>query len=251
MMAYFYQYAFNNSQVARDPQKRFVFREDNCVKPAKRSKRYPKDNLHGYGGDRIWLRKDENKTCLWCNMVPSKIIAVIATARMLNVTHIIESGRMGGMSALVYSKMGFDVTSIEYMPVASVELDLKKAAPQIEMMDGDGVKLVPERIESLKGQHKIGVILDGPKGPMALNLAKEIINKSNVEFVALDDFDQNPDPEVKEWLHGWNYFNTDSTGWREAFPTDREIQQNPKGDSLDALYFDLKQDNLIMLAPKI
>ena len=69
--------------------------------------------------------------------------------------------------------------------------------------------------------------------------------------MALDDFPQNPDPEVKEWLHGWNYFNTDSTGWREAFPTDREIQQNPKGDSLDALYFDLKQDNLIMLAPKI
>ena len=53
----------------------------------------------------------EDGGCLFSDMKPSKILAVISAARALNVSHVIECGRFGGMSALIYAELGLFATS--------------------------------------------------------------------------------------------------------------------------------------------
>ena len=67
--------------------------------------------------------------CLFSNMAPAKVLAVIATARAAGVTHIIEEGRLGGITAFMYSMHGFQVTSIEYLPLDEVTTALRLRAP--------------------------------------------------------------------------------------------------------------------------
>jgi len=159
----------------------YHFRMSNCKEGA--HKRGGKN----YGGDLIHEKVDPQKPCLWSNMAPRKLLAVVALAQELGVTHLIESGRMGGMSALMYDAVGFNLTSVEFYPVASVEEDMNKYAPGITTLNGDGTTIVPEVVKQLLGSGKrVGVILDGPKGDAAYELAKVVLSLG-VSFVAIDD----------------------------------------------------------------
>ena len=57
---------------------------------------------------------------------------------MLGVTHIIEQGRYGGLSAWLYSLHGFKVSSIELLPLSEVSEALRRRAPEVTLIDGDG-----------------------------------------------------------------------------------------------------------------
>ena len=48
--------------------------------------------------------------CLFSDMRPLKILSAVAAARAAGVTHIIEEGRYGGLSAVMYALHGFRVT---------------------------------------------------------------------------------------------------------------------------------------------
>lgn len=48
--------------------------------------------------------------CLFGDMRPAKLLAIIAACRAAGVTHILEQGRYGGLSAFVYSLHGFQAT---------------------------------------------------------------------------------------------------------------------------------------------
>ena len=50
-----------------------------------------------YRGDLIW-EPYPNQLCLWSNMAFGKLLANILFMRAFDVTHLIESGRMGGLS---------------------------------------------------------------------------------------------------------------------------------------------------------
>ena len=61
------------------------------------------------------------------------------------MTHIIEEGRYGGLSALMYALHGFKVTSVEFLPLDAATVALKAMAPTdnpIELIDGDGTQHV-------------------------------------------------------------------------------------------------------------
>ena len=76
---------------------------------------------------------------------PPQILAVITAARLAGVTHIIEEGRYGGLSALIYALHGFKVTSVEFLPLDAATVALKAMAPTdnpIELIDGDGTQHV-------------------------------------------------------------------------------------------------------------
>eukprot|EP00966_Prymnesium_polylepis_P312302 7216415-Prymnesium_polylepis.1 len=73
-----------------------------------------------------------------------KLAAIVELAFALNITHIVESGRMGGLSLLHYHHFGFQLVSIERNPLANVSKALQRAVPGIVLLDGDGTKLVPE-----------------------------------------------------------------------------------------------------------
>lgn len=67
-----------------------------------------------YWGDWIWESSGaDESSCFWGNMPFSKQVLIILVARGLGVSHIVESGRMGGMSLTHYHHFGFKLVSIE------------------------------------------------------------------------------------------------------------------------------------------
>ena len=64
-------------------------------------------------------RDYEQLECVWHRFCFGTIFASPA---LPGVTHIVEEGRFGGLSAYMYALHGFDVTSIEFLPLESVSL---------------------------------------------------------------------------------------------------------------------------------
>lgn len=109
-------------------------------------------------------------------MQPFKLLLVIAAARAANVTTIIEEGREGGVSALVYSMHGFDVVSIEYLPLEHVKRGLREFAPAVRQLDGDGSILVPQLIGQMSQHDAVRtlVVFDGEKRQAAYKPTRPI-----------------------------------------------------------------------------
>ena len=59
------------------------------------------------------IRHDPGVPCLYTDLPPSLLFAIITTARLAGITHIIEDGRAGGLSAFMLALHGFRVTSVE------------------------------------------------------------------------------------------------------------------------------------------
>jgi uncharacterized caspase-like protein len=120
-------------------------------------------------------------------MQPFKLLLVIAAARAANVTTIIEEGREGGVSALVYSMHGFDVVSIEYLPLEHVKRGLREFAPAVRQLDGDGSILVPQLIGQMS-QHDAArtlVVFDGEKRQAAYKTYRTV--QARIAAAVFDD----------------------------------------------------------------
>jgi len=77
----------------------------------------------------------------------------------------------------MYHILGFNVTSIEFLPLITVERSIKAFAPEIVVMNGDGRNLVPEAVTAIKRadpNSRIVVIFDGEKRFDALGTWKKI-----------------------------------------------------------------------------
>ena len=125
--------------------------------------------------------------CLFSDMRPTKILAVIAAARAAGVTHIVEEGRFGGLSASMYALHGFDVTSIEFLPLDGAAAGLAQEAPQVKLLTGDGSVLVPRLLSQLSDAEaaRTAVIFDGEKREVAYQTYVKI--RSKVAFAVFDD----------------------------------------------------------------
>jgi hypothetical protein len=128
-----------------------------------------------------------DRACLYGHMQPFKLLLVIAAARAANVTTIIEEGREGGVSALVYSMHGFDVVSIEYLPLEHVKRGLREFAPAVRQLDGDGSILVPQLIGQMS-QHDAArtlVVFDGEKRQAAYKTYRTV--QARIAAAVFDD----------------------------------------------------------------
>ena len=90
------------------------------------------------------VEKESNGGCLFSDMKASKILAVVSVARALKVSHVIECGRYGGLSALMYARLGLSVYSVEYLPLDMVSRALNSSKKDIHLYDGDDRTIVPE-----------------------------------------------------------------------------------------------------------
>lgn len=133
------------------------------------------------------VERERNSGCLFSDMKPSKILAVVATARSLNVDHVIEAGRFGGLSALVYAELGLSVDSVEYLPLDMVTRALNASGKNISLYNGDDRDIVPKLVEKHQGPKRVGVIFDGSKRFQAYEIYKKI--KDQVAFAVFDDAD--------------------------------------------------------------
>ena len=193
------------------------FRSPACVNPHHRGGR-------DYGNDIVWERDSlapKGDDCLWGNMAFSKSIFILLLARALGVTHVVESGRMGGMSLVHYAHFGLRVHSIEFHPLESVKQALRRAIPSATIDDGDGTTLVPAAIANIHRDDphaRILCIIDGPKGSLALQLARKIRN--DVAMIVLDD--QGLSQTFRE---EWPFATAQSNdkSWRALFPMKRDL----------------------------
>ena len=127
--------------------------------------------------------------CLFGDMRPLKLLAIISACRALGVTHIIEEGRYGGMSTFIYAQHGFRVTSIELVGIDSVSEALKQHAPSIELLEGDGSALLPALLANVSDPSKVAVIFDGEKRFAAYRTFQRI--RARVALAVFDDSPNN------------------------------------------------------------
>lgn len=128
--------------------------------------------------------------CLYTDMRPSKLLAVISAARAAGVTHIVEEGRYGGLTALMYALHGFHVTSIEFLPLTGPKAALSQLAPHsITQLEGDGAKLVPSVIDAMSdaAAARTLVIFDGEKRLDAWATYRKL--RGRVAMAVFDDTD--------------------------------------------------------------
>ena len=132
------------------------------------------------------IEREIGQGCLFGDMRPIKLLAVMSLARRLGVTHIVEEGRYGGLSAYIYNHQGFKVTSIEWVPLDDVTHSLERLAPAIKLVNGDGRVLTPQVISEAAPSERIAVIFDGTKRQLAYDTSWLKV-KDRVAFAAFDD----------------------------------------------------------------
>jgi len=123
--------------------------------------------------------------CLFGDMRPAKHLAIIAACRAAGVTHIIEQGRYGGLSAYMYALHGFKVTSVELLPLSEVTDALRTLAPGVSLVDADGRASVVELVRRAPPKERLAVIFDGEKRQTAYETFTLV--KSRLALAAFDD----------------------------------------------------------------
>ncbi len=222
------------------------FRLPGCVdEPITREGQGRKSNK--VANAQVWVPRNNASDCLYTNMPYSKLAAIVMLARALNVSHLVESGRAGGLSLLHYAHFGFELTSIEMYPLGQIRATLDRRLPpeQLRMVDGNGNALVPEAIEHIAARDsdaKVGVILDGPKGVLAQHLAKRIA--PSVAFVAVDD--QHLAPAAWPGRLSWHVADPI---WRALFPLERDLALTA-GTAADRAFHHKNDDLSLLLGEK-
>lgn len=117
----------------------------------------------------------------------SEMLAICAVCDELDVEVIIESGRARGQSTYMLAKY------FRSQPVKIISIDWKgsyyfseeddtfareRLAPydNVEILYGDSLQVMPELVRKLAGK-RIAVLLDGPKGQVAMDLLRRLISE--------------------------------------------------------------------------
>lgn len=154
--------------------------------------------------------------CLFGDMRPVKILAAVSLSRFKGVTRIIEEGRYGGLSTLVYDIHGFNVTSIEFLPLDQVTVALQHSAPRVALLTGDGRELTPRAVsEHVQLGERVMVVFDGTKRFDAYKTWEKI--KHLVVFGIFDDTNIVDGKEFRKYLawQGEVFWNTDDEGFHQ------------------------------------
>ena len=163
--------------------------------------------------------------CLYTLMGAVKLFTIMSIARAAGVTHIVEEGREGGLSAYLYWLHGFQVTSIEYLPIDEVSSAMQSLAPSLRMLDGDGHKLVPNVIDEL-GPHaaRTLVIFDGEKRGRAYSDTFTLI-RDKVALAMFDDSDVRTPLETRNGQRPefHNFLDAQRDVWWEFNKDDEKI----------------------------
>lgn len=123
----------------------------------------------------------------------SELYLFISACQAEGVTAVVESGVRNGLSTRVLHRFWPSaVTSFEYRP-SHVPADF--AFP---VTFGDGVALVPQRLDALRDQI-VGVLIDGPKGSRGLKLRDECLARQCVSVVAVHDQPQGQGEDRHSW----------------------------------------------------
>lgn len=167
----------------------------------------------------------------------SEAFAIYKLAKHYNIDILIESGVYRGGSTSLWGRVFSDkqIYSVDYVQEGSnargkwdaVREFYKPLYPNINFIEGDGNKVLPQLIEENPNK-KIGVFVDGPKDQVGLKLAETCLSYDNVVFSSLHD-----------WYNSEKYFHTRSESYRKLVgDIDKghpQLHKYPKGAGLTIL----------------
>lgn len=121
----------------------------------------------------------------------SEMLAFCGVLYGLGIRHVIESGRARGQSTEIIARYienkGIAFDSIEYDPDSEdVEVAEKRLAPFRDFVNlhyGDAFELLPKQLDDRPAI----VLIDGPKGFDALDIAVGISNRPSVKAICIHD----------------------------------------------------------------
>lgn len=144
----------------------------------------------------------------------SEMLSFCSICDVLGVDIILESGRYRGQSTLVLAKFfkdsGKKIISIDLVEddnTIHAQKKLEKFA-DVELIYGDGTKIIPQLVKKFKNK-KVAVLLDGPKGKLAVDLMDFISTNENFYFGAIHDVKSGSESRVLFPDYFKYYFLTD------------------------------------------
>ena len=116
-------------------------------------------------------------------VLPSEMSAFAAMCVCAGVTVVIESGRRKGYSTECLGKMPVSAFSIEISPRSDEDDRIAKKC-HVSLLNGNAISMLPALVAKHPNE-RIALLLDGPKGPKALELFDRV--KSKIVFAAFHD----------------------------------------------------------------
>ena len=117
----------------------------------------------------------------------SEGFAFCALADHLKADLIVESGICNGGSTTIIGKYFTEI------PIISMDINTKMEAVvrtsifhNVTLMNGDSENMLPQIIDTFKDK-RIAILIDGPKGERAVNLASKCMSSSNVVMAGVHD----------------------------------------------------------------
>ena len=124
----------------------------------------------------------------------TEALAFIAMCKIHNVNTIIESGVRNGDSTEMWLKFfGSEIKLIsvdlmQHKDDVNAAINRLSFYENLEFREGDGEKVVPQIVQSLPDNARVGILLDGPKEFGAMRIAKRCFDISDkVKFISIHD----------------------------------------------------------------
>ena len=153
----------------------------------------------------------------------SEMLLVCAMAEAFGVSHIIESGRARGQSTYLLARYfdrssGCRITSVEYEKYtrdAIIAMDRLRDYSNLDLLFGDSRELLPR----LCAEEECVVLIDGPKGRQAVQLAAKLLRAPTVRAVFVHDLHAVAAGRemVERFFPDENTFFTDDEQYVDAF----------------------------------
>jgi len=169
----------------------------------------------------------------------SELFIFSLICEILGCRKLIESGRARGVSTEVLSnyfeKTGLEIVSIDNRPSsADAKVAEKRVsnAPNVQLEYGDSTKIVPEL-----ANEETAVLIDGPKGDTALQMAIHLLEEQNAPVVGVHDLSKDTFYRQLSELLFTHCLYTDEDELIESFCNfDDGIRQANKQEYTDGKY---------------
>jgi hypothetical protein len=123
-------------------------------------------------------------------ILPSEGFMVLTLCDLYGIDTIIESGVYDGRSASIWAAW-----RDRKLRVIAIDRELRDEArqalmpyPNVELVEGNGKKLAKQYIEQAASDgRKVAVFIDGPKGPLAVEMARKCMRNRCVRFAGVYD----------------------------------------------------------------
>lgn len=112
---------------------------------------------------------------------PSEMFLFYCRAKQAGADHIIETGVGYGGSTSYLARLFPDV------PITSIDRNVRHAAGLgVKVARGDAQWVLPDVVRRSSG-NALAILIDGPKGPPALDLARRFLGAEKVKVIAVHD----------------------------------------------------------------